>query len=151
MYWIRIDFDEDIDPTTELDWIGNLFCNDADLIQEYPTFGKTSVKTAHTQGKTDWQEQILIASRLLIDDLINKNVIDSGDQILLRDDYRLACVCKTAEVIFTAFGDDYIDDRKNARKEYDERLSKRINRVDVNKNGIEDNHERKNSTGWISR
>lgn len=151
LYWIKFTFTVDLDLTTELQWIGNLFSSDADLGGEYPDFVRPNVKTAFEAGKTTWEEQHAIAARILIDDLVNKDVIDDSAQILNRSDYTLAAVHKVAEIIANAFGDDYADQKKAAREEYSQRMKKRVQRVDVNKNGSEEVVERVNSTGWIGR
>jgi hypothetical protein len=151
LYWIKFTFSSDIDPVTELQWIGNLFSNDSDLGGEYPDFVRTNVKTAFEVGKTTWEEQHVIAAKVLIDDLINSATIDDSAQILNRSDYTLAAVHKVAEIICNAFGDDYANVKKAAREEYSTRMKKRVQRVDVNKNGAEEPFERVNSTGWIGR
>jgi hypothetical protein len=151
MYWVRLEFSADLSSTTELQFVGSLFCNDDDLAGEYPDFARNNVKAAYEAGKTSWEEQAVIASKILIDDLIKKGVIDDGNQILNRSDYTLSCVHKLAEIICNAFGDDYADQKKAAREEYNQRLSKRIHKVDVNKSGREEPFERVHSTGWFGR
>lgn len=151
LYWIRLEFSADFNPLTEMQWLGNLFSNDYDLGGIYPDFVRTNVKIGFEAGKTSWEEQHAIAGKILIEDLVNKGVIDDGAQILNRSDYTLASVYKVAEIICNSFGDDYADDKKGARSEYVERTSKRIQKVDVNKNGAEDVVERTHSTGWVGR
>lgn len=152
MYWLRIGFSADLDLTTELQFVGNKFSDDYDLQGEFPELGKTSVMNAFKAGTTSFEEQHIIAAGRLVEDLVNKGVIDDGSQILNRDDYKSASIMKVAEIIFNAFGDDYKDDKAAARKEYETRLgNKRIHKVDMNKNGGEDVQERTNTTGWMSR
>lgn len=164
LYWIRISFDQtfigpEILPVTvpsvfddvDMQWIGNIFSNDYDLAGEYPEFVRQSVMTAFASGKTSWEEQHVIAGKVLIDDLIKKSSIDDGSQIIQKSDYTLASVHKVAEIIANAFGDDYIDQKKSSREEYSQRMNKRINRVDTNKNGREDVAERTTTTGWFGR
>ena len=68
-----------------------------------------------------------------------------------REWYRNAAVQKTAEIIFGAFGDDFSDQRIQARDEYKLRLVKRLARVDKNNNAIEEPFERKVVTGFLCR
>jgi len=150
-YWVRIGFDGSLDAGTTLSWIGNLFCEDDDIEAEFPDFGLSSTKTSFEAGKTDWEEQRVIASRELVKDLIDKKIINDGGQILNRRDYREACVQKTAEIIFRSFGDDFIDQRRDARNEYKSRLNRRIHRVDLNSNALEDDAESNNETGFLNR
>ncbi len=131
-YWIEIKFSADLDAGTKLEWIGDLFCEDDDLDSEFPFLAKSNVKTRFEAGKTDWQEQRVAASKLLIDDLVAAKVINSGDNILERRNLNMVCVSKTAEIIFNAFGDDYKDNKNAARIEYRSRIKKDIFGVDRN-------------------
>lgn len=152
-YWIRISFDQSFDggddgviPTPArvpciISWLGNIFSNDNDLAGEHKALTKQSLMTAFEAGKTSWEEQHEIAARELISDLVeNGNILEKG-QILSREDYRLASVSKTAEIIYGQLGDDYKDEVVTARKVYKERLSKRRPIIDTNLNGREDNGE----------
>lgn len=150
-YWMRVSFDVTLDSDCSLLWVGSLFCDDSDIGSEYPDLVKSSVLSAFQSGKTNWEEQRVRASEVLIQDLmINRVIVDSG-QMLEKEDYRVACVQKVAEIIFNAFGDDYIDNRQRAREEYQRRLSNPIKRIDHNANGVEEKVESFNSQGWLSR
>lgn len=151
LYWARISFSADFSANTAVSFVGDLFCNDDDIYTEYPDFRSSNVLTSFESGKTDWEEQRVRASKLLVRDLIDKGIITDGSQILNRRDYTEACVMRTAELIFRSFGDDFTDQKLEARKEYSNRLSKKIHRVDLNKNAIEDRYEMKNKTGYLSR
>jgi len=150
-YWMRISFDADLSDPVSLSWVGHIFADDADLASEYPDLGKTSVKSAFKTGKTDWEEQLVRASEVVIEDLmINRNIIDSS-QILDRYDYKSATIQKCAEIIFNAFGDDFVDQKQRAREEYQRRLSIPTKKIDLNANGIEEVFEARNTQGWLGR
>jgi len=150
-YWMRVTFDADLTDPVSLSWIGHIFADDADLESEYPDLGKTSVKASYKTGKTNWEEQIVRASEIVIEDLmINRNIIDSS-QILDRYDYKSATIQKTAEIIFNAFGDDFVDQKQRAREEYQRRLSIPTKKIDLNANAVEDVFESRNTQGWLSR
>jgi hypothetical protein len=150
-YWMRISFDADLTDPVSLSWVGHLFADDADLGSEYPDLVKTSVKTSFKAAKTDWEEQLVRASEVVIEDLmINRNIIDSS-QLLDRYDYRSATIQKCAEIIFNAFGDDFVDQKQRAREEYQRRLSIPYKKIDTNANGIEEVSEARNGQGWLSR
>lgn len=150
-YWLRISFTNSLDLTTELDWMGCIFSNDDDLAAEFPDLIKTSVITSYESGKTNWQEQHAKAAQIIEHDLVNRGIIDGSENILDRSWYRDASVQKVAEIIYGAFGDDYIDQRALARAEYGLRLVKRLARVDKNENAMEDQFESKSVTGFLSR
>jgi hypothetical protein len=150
-YWMRISFDAELANKVSITWIGHIFADDQDLGSEYPDLMKSSVKTSFKPGKQNWEEQLVRASEVIIEDLmINRNIIDSS-QILDRYDYRSACIQKCAEIIFNAFGDDFLDQKQIARAEYQRRLSVPYKKIDRNANAIEEVSEARNGEGWLSR
>lgn len=150
LYWIKLSFDADL-VDVDLGWVGSLFSNDTDLGTEYPDLVRATTLTSFKVGKTNWEEQHARAASILIDDLVNKGIILGKEQILDWREFTNASICKVAELAFNAFGDDYIDNTVNARKEYNERLSKRFYRVDKNNNAIEEPFERHNTVGYFTR
>lgn len=150
-FWLKIEFSHDLHVNTTIDWIGNIFSDDNDLGAEFPDLIRSSVLTSYQAGKTNWQEQHVKAAELIEQDLINRGIIDGTESILDREWYKSASVQKVAELIFGAFGDDYVDQRTLARDEYKLRLVKRLARVDKNNNAIEDVFERKIVSGFLSR
>lgn len=149
-YWIRIKPSANMADCV-IQWIGNIFSDDFDLSAEYPDLVRSEVLSSFKVGKLNWEEQHVKAAELLISDLIDKNIIKDKGQILNWRDFTSASIQKAAEIIFNSFGDDYRDNSADARKEYNARISKRIYKVDLNKNGIEDVKESFNSSGFLSR
>ncbi len=150
-YWLRISFDDDLSNHVCLSWVGHIFADDADLGSEYPDLVKTSVRHAFKAAKQDWEEQIVRASEIVIEDLMINRVIVDSSQILDRYDYRSATIQKAAEIIFNAFGDDFIDQKQRAREEYQRRLSNPSKKIDTNKNAIEEPSESFHQQGWLYR
>lgn len=151
LYWLKITFDATLTTSTTITWAGNLFSDDDDLATEFPDFAKTSVKTSFAAGKTNWQEQHVKAAAVLAQDLVDMGIIYETGQILNRQDYIEASVMKTAEIIYRALGDDFSDQRQQAREEYQLRLAKRVHKIDNNADAIEQVVERRQETGWMSR
>ena len=149
-FWLRISFNENLTEVT-LNYLGNLFSDDDDLKIEYPDLLRSNVLEAFQAGKTNWQDQHLRASQVIIKDLIDIGVIDEKGQILNWRDYSDASIHKVAEMVFNSFGDSYVDNSVMARQEYKSRISKRIHRVDRNKNAIEDINESHTPTGFMQR
>lgn len=152
-YWIRISFDVDLTPAIEVSWVGNIFSADEDLSGEFPDFAKTARKVSFKPGKTDWFDQHAIAAQVIVSDLIEMGTIREKGQILNWSDFTLASVSKVAEIIFTASGDDYVDDRNSARQEYKARLKSASPKIDKDLDGIESQVEaiETSSQGWFSR
>ena len=130
MYWMRISVDANLSAGTTLKYIGHKFCSDSDLFAEYREFKNPNFISAYESGKTDWEEQIVRASDLIVKDMVAKNIIVHKGQLLDHKKLLLPTVPKTAGVIYQNLGDDYKDDLKNAKLEAASRLSNQIFHVD---------------------
>jgi len=150
-YWTRITFDQELSSDIEISYIGNKFSDDEDLFSEFPVFNDSNFMKAFQLGKTDWEEQTIRASDIIIEELIKKKVIVSGNQILDISRFRSASISKTAEIIFSSFGNDYIEQKDAARKEYLSRLDMSSFSVDSNNNAILEPVEIVSRVGWLSR
>ena len=151
LYWIRLSFSETITATTALKWAGQTFCSSDDVEGEYRLFANTTFKTNYEASKTSWDKEIVLASRLLVDDIISKGSIISGNQLLKRRLLRDACVSKVAELVFKNLGDDYKDDYERAQKEYSARLTRNNYGADLNNDAIVDPNEKGVQTGVLYR
>lgn len=151
LYWIRIKFNATLTSLVGLKWIGHKFCTDNDLAAEFPDLSRQKIRDVYSSGLASYEEQIIRASEVLISDLISKNIIESAGNILVREQFKLACVSKLAELIYQTLGDDYDDNRVNARSEYSKRLDKSIYQVDTNNNAILDSKENVARVGYLSR
>lgn len=150
-YWLRLSVSSDLDIGTTLKWVMYKFINDQDLYSEYPIFNSSTFKTAFEAGKTTWEEQIVLASRLTVDELIKIGVIQSGNQLLDYEKLKTPTTPKVAEIIFNAFGNDYNDDRIKAREIFKERIGNKLFNVDLNNDARLDDKEIKQRTGYFYR
>ena len=150
-YWMRLKFNATLTPAIVLKWLGYKFCNDSDLAAEFPDLSRQKVRDIYSSGLTTYEEQIIRASDLIVSDLISKQVIDEVGNILVKDQFKLPCVSKLAELIYQTLGDDYDDNRIIARSEYDKRMDKSIFKVDTNNNAILDKKENNIRSGFLSR
>lgn len=132
-YWAKLKLSGN--AAFDLTWVGHCFITDNDLKTEYPEFKSTTLLGAVETGKTTWEEQIIRASRLVIEDLIQRRIITNQSQILDRRKMESMTVSKTAEIIYNLLGDDYTDQRAAANKEYMRRVDGQILSVDLNNDG----------------
>ena len=132
MFWLEISYDADI--SAGIKWMGDIFCKTNDLAAEYPDLLRSAVLTAFESGKSDWEEQIMFASRLVVEELISRRVIDHGNQLLDRRKLRSSAVAKTAEIVYSGLGDDFEDQRAQAQANYANRLKQDILNLDTNLN-----------------
>ncbi len=150
-YWTKLTVSQNLTAAIELEYIGHKFSDDEDLFSEYPIFNDNSFLSGFEAGKTNWEEQAIKASDLIIQDLIKKNVIIGAEQILNRNVLLPASVCKVAEIIYNAFGRDYVEQRLLAKDEYSKRLDLSRYVVDQNNNGIIEPVDVQFKQGWLSR
>lgn len=132
-YWVKLKLSGN--AAFDLTWVGHCFITDNDLKTEYPEFKSSTLLGAVESGKTTWEEQIIRASRLVIEDLIQRRIITNQSQILDRRKMESMTVSKTAEIIYNLLGDDYTDQRAAANKEYLRRVDGQILSIDLNNDG----------------
>jgi len=150
-YWVKVTVSAAVTNTTALGWIGQLFCNDNDLEAEIPDFGSSNYKTAYKTGKTDWEEQCVTGSNKVVDALKSANIIQGEGQILDRYMFKDAAVHRTAAIIFSAFGDDYEDQRKLAMSDFHAAMKTGYLNIDKNDNAILDDHETRTRQNYLIR
>jgi hypothetical protein len=150
-FWARLKFSEDLTNTLEFNYIGNRFSDDDDLYSYYPDLNRSNIKTAYETGKTDWKEQSYDAAAAIIAELKSKDIIFSPGQILNHEVLRIASAHKTAEIIYMAFGRDYMDKMQLARQLYNEAMSGGRFQIDLNQDGRLSLTEKSLSTFYGSR
>jgi len=151
LYWARITFSDDLNASTALKFVGHKFANDDDLGGWYPDLNTTDAKTQFETGKTTWDDQHFQAANTIIKDLKAKNVIWSVNQILDWELFNQAAVHKLGEIIFRAFGDDFKDDKRDARNDYTAAMKLSLFNIDRNRNARLSPLEKGLRTGFMSR
>lgn len=106
MYWIKITATEDLSAT--LSWCGDIFCQDADLGALSPHLLNATFMTDWKAAKTDWEEQRVVATDLIIQALKNLHLEDAN-LLLNKSELCLATVYQTMAVIYGAMGDGYTE------------------------------------------
>lgn len=150
-YWTKITVDTTLTDSVEIEYIGHIFSDDQDLFSEFPIFNDSNFLVGFEADKTSWQEQHVKAAELIIQDMKRKSIIIGAEQILDRSVLIPASVCKVAEIIFNAFGNDYTEQVNRARAEYDKRMDLSRFVVDVNNNAIKEPIDVGYKQGWLSR
>lgn len=151
LYWARLKFTGTFDAGIQFAWAGQKFSDDNDLGAEFPDLVRATAKTAFEAGKTSYEEQAVRAAEVIVQDLIKENIIWNKNQILDREEFKLMSVSKVAEIIYNAFGDDYLDQKQAARNEYQSRFKKVIYSVDKNSNATLEIGEQKFRQGYMTR
>lgn len=142
LYWVKLTFSANLTGTTNLKFVGHKFSKDVDLFAQYPDLRDPQVIKAFKFGKTDWADQTFLAAEYIIQDLREKGVIWGKNQILNPVIFKNASVHKTAEIIYSGFGDDYADNRDEAARQFKKSLENRTYEVDTNANAYLDDAEK---------
>lgn len=148
-YWYKLTFSADLNALFSLNFLGYLFNSDDDIYSIYPDL--VNYLDRYESGKTTWEEQSIKAAEFLIKDLIEANIIKSGNQIMNVKKLKNAAVFKVAEIIFTSFGSDYEDDRLTARTNYQSERKLSVYDVDKNNDGNLSTIETETRTGRLYR
>lgn len=148
-HWVKLTWSASWSNTTRLDYIGHKFANDSALAAQWPDLNRSTVKTAHTSGKTTWDDQHIIAAEQIILQLKHDQVIKSPDQIIGWEMFQEAAVHKCAEIIFSAFGEQKEKERELAADKYEKALDQwTFNSIDKDGDGRLDEEEKFGSISW---
>jgi len=131
LYWMRLKWSVSLHASTTLKYIGHKFSTDTALYERYPDLNQDALKTQFETGKTDWNHQHYIAANMIISDLRDRKLILTGDQILDPWAFEAASVHKVAEMLYQAFGQPYLENRKEATARYKAEMDLAFKNLDL--------------------
>lgn len=134
-YWARIAWSANLTPATELNYVGQKFCSDVEIVSYYPDLQNAALKQSFVSTKTTWDEQAYMASGAVVRDLVARNLIFSRGQIIDFSIFEEAACHKVAELVYGALGQAFEENRKSARRAYDEAMKRGSFRIDTNLDG----------------
>lgn len=140
MFWCEISATDDVEVVIQ--YIGQKFMEQSDLFDIYPDLNRANLMTAFRAGKTSWDEQIVIASAEIANDLRQRRVIVRRDQIMDTSLLKAACRHKAAEIIYTGLGNGHLDSRILAEKAYSKAMAKDFFEVDRDGSGYVSSNEK---------
>lgn len=150
LHWVRLSWSASWTGTTAISYIGHRFGDDNLLTGLYPDLGRSAVKTAHTSGKTTWNDQHVLAAEMIVAQLRKERILYSPSQIFSWEMFQMAAAHKTAHIIYSAFGETKQNEREEAKKQYDEAMNQiTFPNQDKNADGHLDSGERFNSIRWV--
>ena len=132
LYWMRIKFSADLTAGTEIKSIGYQFCDDAALTDINPEIN--DFLTSWEAGKTNWRDQIAIATRYVIADLKSRGLIVHAGNVLRFDDYYFPTAYRTLINIYSELGENYADKVEKYEKNYSRLLEIQRHTVDRDSN-----------------
>ncbi len=134
-YWLRLTLNAAADSALSINYIGQKFAEDSDLTLKYPMLQNTALMTAFKAGKTDWKDQLVLASEFIVSDLKSRNLIISKDQLLNVARFKDACCHKASEIIFHGLGEKWFDHATKAQARYSEDMNMDNFGIDLNGDG----------------
>lgn len=149
LYWCRLTFSGDLTAGTVLSYIGHKFSDDDTMAAYYPDLLRSEVLAGFEAGKTDWDDQHIIAAEECVRFLRKRKAIVDSNQVLDWREFELAAIHKTAEIIYTAFGSDYEALRDKARSKFMEEMNRGIFTIDRDEDGRVDDEERTFHVGFV--
>ena len=150
-YWLRLSFSADLNASTALNYIGNLFANQDDLYSYYPDFNDSNMLTGYESGKSSWKEQLISASELVITDLKRRQIIKSRNQVLDWELFREPAMHQCAMIIYRAMGQGFNENFMIAKEAYDKAINIKNFNVDLDRNARLTWGEKNFSTGFFTR
>lgn len=148
-YWLRIKYATNLSAGTSIKKIGYAFCEDRQLTTIDPEID--NYLSSWASGKTDWAEQILLASEHVIIDLKSRGLIVHPGQILRFEDVSLATAYRTLAIIYNKLGPGFEFQRDNALAQYESLSSIQRFTFDKHPDGIAQGNEVFGSIGSLVR
>lgn len=152
LYWMRLTYSANMTATTELNYVGDLFCDDDDLETRYPDFRHQNLKTAYgSSTKTDWQEQCAAAGEELVRELRRRGLIRRREQIIDSSLLNIPATHLTASIIYGGLGSNYVAHAARAIEHYRGSLDLSYFEIDSNADGVIDDGEKQKTTWYGTR
>lgn len=130
-YWLRIKPSATLSETSALKEITYAFTN----TQELSNFDieVSGYLASFETGKTDWNKEIITASKLVVTDFRRKGLIVHQGQIVDMTDVSFPCALRTLMLIYSNLGPSYKEKILEMQKEYDKAMN--IARFTLDKDG----------------
>ena len=138
-YWARLKVSATLSATTALKEITYAFTSTQELKKIDVEID--SYLSAFASGKTEWNQEITTASKLLVTDLKRLGFVAGPGQVIELDDLYMAATFKCLELLYFNLGPSYKDRMDKMRKEYESVMNIQNFTLDSNKDGLLDQSE----------
>lgn len=132
-YWIRLKVSSSLTGSTAFKQITYAFTSSQELKKKNVEID--SFFSSFASGKTDWNQEIITASKMLVTDLRRMGLIVAPGQIIELNDVYLPTTFKALELIYENLGPSYKDRLEMVRKDYSESLNIRRFTFDTDQDG----------------
>jgi hypothetical protein len=132
LYWIRIRSSATLTATTASKKIAYCFSSHQQIDNKDHTIN--AFLPAFGTGKTSWEDEIMVASIDVVNELKARNLIMESGQILRFENVSVATDWRTLMNLYRDLGGDYNDKYDKAWKEFNRALASKYFTFDKNKN-----------------
>lgn len=149
-YWMRLKVSADLSAGTYIKRVAYAFTSHAYLSQLDPEINEYLVPWGGA-SKTNWNEQILIASEQVVTDLRARQFIGHRGQVILLEDMWQPTSYKTLSLIYSQLGESFSQKADAAQKAYDKLMNTKRWTFDQDKNGRIDTWDINRTIGKLVR
>lgn len=146
MFWTRLRVTAD-SSAVGISYVGQSFSDDRLLGGYYPDLVRAKMLTSYAAGKTNWDDQHVLAAEELIRDLRKRRYVLSGAQVFDWELFSVPAMHKCATIIMSGLGDAYADRAIDSQESYQNELENTMAGIDRNRDGRLSIEERKPVVG----
>ncbi len=149
VYWMRISYNATLTAGTLLNRIVYLFTRSQQLDNIDTQINR--FLDSFESGKTDWEDEIVTASQMLVADLRRRGLVTHYGQVLRFEDVTLAADLKTLILIYQNLGPGFRQKLEDARADYEKTLDMGRYTFDKNNDAFTDSGEITNKVKQLVR
>lgn len=150
LYWMRFKFSADLSATTSVNNISYAFCTNEMLRAIDPEIDNYLTAWGGV-SKTNWNEQIMLASQEIVFNLKSRGLIIAAGEILRFDDVALATCYRCLSIILRILGQPFAAKRQDYMNAEAELLAVKRFSFDTNSDALLDKGEIGNSVSKLVR
>jgi len=150
LHWMRLKVSVNLSAGTIVKDLGYAFTANHMLSSIDPEINEYLVPWGGV-SKTNWDEQIQLASTHVVADLRSRGLIVAPGNVLRFDDVSLATAYRTLQVIYSRLGEAFDARKQDAQDNYEKLLNLKGFTFDTNRNGLAEKQEIAGTTAGLVR
>lgn len=149
IYWLRLKVSADLKAECAIKTLAYAFTRSQQISRLDTTVD--AYLSDFAVGKTNWDDEIIMASYLVVRDLRKRGLIEHQGNILRLDEVSIPTDWKVLELIYRNLGGDYRQKLEDARKYYEETIILERYSFDKNQDGFLNTSEITNTIRTLVR
>lgn len=150
LHWMRLKVSVNLSAGTIVKDLGYAFTANHMLSSIDPEINEYLVPWGGV-SKTNWDEQIQLASTHVVADLRSRGLIVAPGNVLRFDDVSLATAYRTLQIIYSRLGEAFAPRKQDAQENYEKLLNLKGFTFDTNRNGLAEKQEIAGTTAGLVR